>query len=649
MASKQKKNDASGIVLLAKKSGSTSFSSLFDIKHALGTDKVGHTGTLDSFADGLLVILSGSLTHLVPHITGFSKTYQAVVCFGRETDTLDPTGEIIKTGPSVTRDAVEKVLPQFTGALLQVPPVYSAIHIGGKRASDLARKNKNNDAEEAIHIESREIFIYRNALIDFSDAESDGLSYALLEITCSKGTYIRSLARDIAHALGTCGHLSALRRTSVGPFQLSDAAGYDRLEPFTIARAKQSESLVGLPKQVTESPRERKSTPRDEKLFAEIRAKFTLMTPQLAAQCGFEPYELKAEYEKNYLNGRPLEHKMFMHIETEADSASVSETPPVYTAKNQFALFYKGGSFAGVYVREDAKYRYGFVVPPAKMRPDKRLAVYSWDDVVQRRFPIQLVKQGTALSVGSFDGVHAGHQALLDRVVAQQSLVPGVVTFRNGFKDSKEVSTLAQKLEICAQKGIMFAVVIDFSADFAKIEGTDFIHQLVQLCGMKYLSEGNDFRCGYEGACTIREIEQVAQQEHFVFECVDDVMVAGERVSSSRIRDAVMRSDFGLAQKMLLRPFSYDCSRLEWKRGEVVADQCWYSADPNFVQVLPPDGTFDVVAVMSGSEDNTPALDTYKTVCTLDSGNLRLLLPAEKTSVYIRTLNFIPVDSSYQR
>ena len=87
---KKKKNDLSGLVLLAKKSGSTSFSSLWDIKHALGTDKVGHTGTLDSFAEGLLVVLTGNLTHLVPHITGFTKTYEAVVCFGKETDTLDP-------------------------------------------------------------------------------------------------------------------------------------------------------------------------------------------------------------------------------------------------------------------------------------------------------------------------------------------------------------------------------------------------------------------------------------------------------------------------------------------------------------------------------------------------------------------------------
>ena len=105
MKKKQNNDAVSGIVLLAKQPGKTSFSSLSSVKRALGTSKVGHTGTLDSFAEGLLVVLTGRLTHLVPHITGFDKTYVALIEFGSETDTLDPTGEVIKTGriPSKSR------------------------------------------------------------------------------------------------------------------------------------------------------------------------------------------------------------------------------------------------------------------------------------------------------------------------------------------------------------------------------------------------------------------------------------------------------------------------------------------------------------------------------------------------------------------
>ncbi|WP_308687177.1 tRNA pseudouridine(55) synthase TruB, partial [uncultured Treponema sp.] len=204
------KNKVSGVMLYAKTPGITSFSSLWSIKHALKTEKVGHTGTLDSFAEGLLVVLSGNLTHLVPHITSFTKTYQAVVCFGKETDTLDPTGDVIKTGAAASKEQIESALKKFTGAVLQVPPVYSALHVDGKRASDLVRGGNE------IHLESRQVFVYKNELLDFKEpSENDSCSYALLEIVCSKGTYIRALARDIASSLGTCAHLCALRRTKV--------------------------------------------------------------------------------------------------------------------------------------------------------------------------------------------------------------------------------------------------------------------------------------------------------------------------------------------------------------------------------------------------------------------------------------------------
>ncbi len=223
------KSSISGIMPYTKTPGLTSFSSLWSIKHALNTEKVGHTGTLDSFAEGLLVVLTGSLTHLVPHITEFTKTYQAVVCFGKETDTLDPTGTVTKSSKAPDQESLKSIIPSFTGALLQVPPVYSAIHVDGKRASNAVRGGQE------VKLESRQIFIYDLSLRDFREAnDEDPCSYALLEITCSKGTYIRALARDMAKALGACAYLCALRRTKVGPFNLEDAACYSTLKPFTI-------------------------------------------------------------------------------------------------------------------------------------------------------------------------------------------------------------------------------------------------------------------------------------------------------------------------------------------------------------------------------------------------------------------------------
>jgi tRNA pseudouridine55 synthase len=697
----QKNNNLSGLVLLAKKSGGTSFSSLWDIKHSLNTDKVGHTGTLDSFAEGLLVVLTGNLTHLVPHITGFTKTYEAVVCFGTETDTLDPCGKVINKGDAPSREAVEKILSKFTGALLQVPPVYSAVHVDGHRASDMARKAERTNSDEEIRIEPREIFVYKNELKDFCSAEeaASPCSYALLEIVCSKGTYIRSLARDMGKALGTCAHLSALRRTTVGPFLLSDAAGYETLGPFTIAAGIESEKqFVALheleeknalekgnsPAKGKHVPTEKKPyTPEQEKLFADIQSHFTPMTPDLAEACGFTTATLRHEAEKSYLNGRPLEPHLWRLMPSKNDINS------------QTALFYETGAFAGIIEHVDRKFKYGFVVPPAasngqsvpsskpvvsscqqtmpagqQAQPasqqqstclQRKMKIFSWNDIVENKFPKQFAEQGTALSVGSFDGMHAGHQKLMEAVLAQKSLVPGIITFKTAYKDSAEageVETLEQKLEFCASKGIAFVVVIDFSADFATIEGTDFISRLVHFCGMKYLAEGSDFRCGYKGACTASDIAREAKEQNFNFKVIDDVQIDGDRVSSSRIREAVQKADFALAQKMLLRPFSYDCRSLVWNKGEVAEGKCWYSARVNFVQVLPPDGTFNVVAIMSESSEACPCdgfpkdenpltLYTYKTMCTLECGNLRLLLPTDKASFVVRTLNFIPVNNGY--
>lgn len=210
------------IVLLAKQPGKTSFESLYQVKRALGTRKVGHTGTLDSFATGLLVVCAGPLTRLVPYITEADKTYEAVIKFGAETDTLECTGNKIKSAPLPTKDAVVQAVNKYTGRIVQVPPQYSAIHVAGKRASDIVRKG-----EEAA-IPPREVTVY-SSKIDGMTYSDDGRGQVLVSAICatftvSKGTYIRSLARDIGRDAGSAAFLAALCRTRVGAFKLEDAA-----------------------------------------------------------------------------------------------------------------------------------------------------------------------------------------------------------------------------------------------------------------------------------------------------------------------------------------------------------------------------------------------------------------------------------------
>jgi len=209
----------SGLILFNKPPGITSFDALRDIKRALGTGKVGHTGTLDKFASGLLIVLVGKALRLSKWFTHCDKKYIGKIRFGEETDTLDPEGKIIAEASPPLREDVEKALPQFTGAIMQAPPAFSAIHINGKRASDLSRGGKE------VEMKEREVTIYKLELLSWEPP------FAQIFVHCSSGTYIRSLARDIALAAGSRAHLVELKRTHVGGFELDTEEVLTDIEP----------------------------------------------------------------------------------------------------------------------------------------------------------------------------------------------------------------------------------------------------------------------------------------------------------------------------------------------------------------------------------------------------------------------------------
>lgn len=210
------------LLILKKESGVTSFASLSSVKRYFKGEKVGHAGTLDKFASGLMLVLVGRATKLNPLFSSLDKTYIATVRFGIETDTLDPEGEVIKTGYIPTREEVDAVLPSFLGRQEQIPPVYSALHVKGKRAYELARSGKD------VEMQSREINIYSIKLLDFKGDE------AKIELRVSKGTYIRSFARDLGTRLNTCASLSALVRTTIGPYSFSDESDFESAVDKTI-------------------------------------------------------------------------------------------------------------------------------------------------------------------------------------------------------------------------------------------------------------------------------------------------------------------------------------------------------------------------------------------------------------------------------
>lgn len=242
------KHPLSGWLIIDKPKGMGSTQVVSAVKRVLRQNgyaktKVGHGGTLDPLAEGVLPIALGEATKLAGRMLDSDKIYAFTVTFGEETDTLDTEGPVVATNDvRPTLAEVKPVLPRFTGAIEQVPPVYSALKVDGQRAYDLAR------AGEAVALKSRVVTIHSLTIrhpgagrdpeqqAPCSDALAPGLRRGdevddvTLEAHVSKGTYIRSLARDIAHALGTCGHVTYLRRIKAGPFLESQAISLDFME-----------------------------------------------------------------------------------------------------------------------------------------------------------------------------------------------------------------------------------------------------------------------------------------------------------------------------------------------------------------------------------------------------------------------------------
>jgi len=217
---KNPKPPVHGWLILDKPHGLTSTQALGKVRRLLAGKKAGHGGTLDPLATGILPLAFGEATKLIPYIIDGDKEYEFTLKWGEQTATDDMEGEVTATSPNrPTQNAIEDALPRFTGAIRQTPPAFSAIKLGGERAYDIARAGGQPD------IPSREVMIYKLELTG-----APGPDHASFHVTCGKGMYVRSLARDLAVFLGTYGHVSALRRTRVGPFGLDKAISLENLE-----------------------------------------------------------------------------------------------------------------------------------------------------------------------------------------------------------------------------------------------------------------------------------------------------------------------------------------------------------------------------------------------------------------------------------
>lgn len=249
---------APGLLLVDKPGGITSHDVVARARRALGTRKIGHAGTLDPMATGLLVLGVEGATRLLTFIVGLDKTYEATIRLGVATDTDDAEGRVVSAtdASSVDSAAIAAGIAALTGRISQIPSTYSAIKVDGRRAYDLAR------AGEDVQLKAREVTVSRFEVLAERRAStasraadapmaSDGpaMSGAVdldVVVDCSSGTYIRSLARDLGAALGVGGHLTALRRTRIGPFEVAGAPGVEDLADATLlSPAAAADAVLG--------------------------------------------------------------------------------------------------------------------------------------------------------------------------------------------------------------------------------------------------------------------------------------------------------------------------------------------------------------------------------------------------------------------
>ncbi len=222
MGRRRKGRNIHGVLLLDKPAGLSSNQAVQQVRRLFNARKAGHTGSLDPFATGMLAVCLGEATKTAGHMLESNKTYQAIACLGQKTDTGDTEGTVIdeQVIPDIDENAIRRACEALTGVIQQVPPMYSALKHGGKRLYQLAR------AGQIVERALRPVKICR---LELTCWRSPDLAF---ELCCSKGTYVRTLAEDLAHSLGCCAHLQALRRTEIEAF-----AGYNMVSMASLEQA----------------------------------------------------------------------------------------------------------------------------------------------------------------------------------------------------------------------------------------------------------------------------------------------------------------------------------------------------------------------------------------------------------------------------
>jgi tRNA pseudouridine55 synthase len=536
-----------GVLILRKPPGPTSHDVVGLVRRLSGTRRVGHGGTLDPFAAGVLPVFLGLATRLVEYHMGDDKAYRATVCFGASSATDDRDGELVRgDGPAPTREAVVAALAGFRGQIEQRPPAFSALKVAGRRAYELARQGI------ATELAPRTVTIHRIELVEWDETDPERPT-AVLDVECGAGTYIRAIARDLGELLGCGAYLGALTRTSSGPFRLEAAHDLDELREAAL------EGPGGLARLLL---------PIDAGLDG--MASTHLTDAEVAAVSRGQ--QIKPAHRPEVEADKPLrlldERGALVGVGTLKAGRIVPEkifvAPPIAAAAVVSAE--TDAAPGGNARAADAAAASKASQPPENREPRLRIAALADPAVVVGgvdALPSELGRLYVA--VGVFDGLHRGHLYLLRelrRAAQRAGAKAAVITF--DAHPEEVVLGLAppllcdpdERLVRLAAAGAEVTVVQHFDHALRMTGYEEFVGRIrsrVELAGFVMTP---DAAFGHDREGTPTRLAALGLRDGFVVSVVPSLLVDGEQVRSSEIRRRVAEGDIAGARHLLGRPLS---------------------------------------------------------------------------------------------
>ncbi len=606
-----------GILVVAKAPGYTSHDVVAVVRRLTGTRRAGHGGTLDPFAAGVLPIFLGLATRLVEYHMADNKAYRATVCFGAASETDDRDGELVPgPGPAPTRAAVEEALGEFRGQIMQRPPSYSAMKIGGRRAYQLAREGSPPE------LAPRAVTIHRLEMVDWDDSDP-ARPVAIVEVDCGAGTYIRSLARDLGERFGCGAYLGALVRTASGPFRIAEA------HDLEVVRAAAAAGPAELAKLLL---------PIDAGL-AGIAA-VTLNEAETAAV-------VRGQQIKPVNRPRADQNDRLRLLDVNQGLIGMGSWKAGRVVPEKIFVELPGGG--GNAPKADG----AGPTPRAQRLGERTLRVVRAGNRMRVVAGIDELTPDLGrlyLAVGVFDGLHRGHLYLLRelrKAAARAGARPAIVTF--DAHPEEVIEGLAppllcdpeERLVRLEAAGIEIAVVQHFDHALRTTSYDEFVARITSHLEVAGFAMTPDAAFGFERRGTPDALAELGARSGFAVTVVNSYLLDGEQVRSSEIRRRASNGDLAGAQQLLGRPLSVTGTtigdvNMSPTSGSSELPQQHLSFDVPVC--LPPDGTYPVLLGPNWALGGPATPAARRGTAVIAGGSLSLEAGEDSTNGHIRVV-----------